>query len=237
MLTLIIRAIVIYLIVLVILRIMGKRQIAEMQPYELVATLIIADLACIPMTEITVPLLHGIVPLLALTTIHFFISILSVKSIKLRRLINGNPIIVIDCNGIRYKDLRALNMTLNDLYEGLRVAGYFSLEDIAYAIVETNGSLSVLPKTNAQPPTADDMKVKTDPAVINLMLINDGKVVKENMEHFGLDEEFLKQSIGKFKITNIKDVMIYTLNNSGDVYLQEKVGKKITFKENLEVKK
>jgi len=237
MLTLIIRAIVIYLIVLVILRIMGKRQIAEMQPYELVATLIIADLACIPMTEITVPLLHGIVPLLALTTIHFFISILSVKSIKLRRLINGRPIIVIDNNGIRYKDLRALNMTLNDLYEGLRVAGYFSLEDIAYAIVETNGSLSVLPKTSSQPPTADDMKVKTDPAVINLMLINDGKVVKENMEHFGLDEEFLKQSIGKFKITNIKDVMIYTLNNSGDVYLQEKVGKKITFKENLEVKK
>lgn len=237
MLTLIIRAIVIYLIILVILRIMGKRQIAEMQPYELVATLIIADLACIPMTEITVPLLHGIVPLLALTTIHFFISILSVKSIKLRRLINGSPIIVIDNNGIRYKDLRALNMTLNDLYEGLRVAGYFSLEDIAYAIVETNGSLSVLPKTSSQPPTADDMKVKTDPAVINLMLINDGKVVKENMEHFGLDEEFLKQSIGKFKITNIKDVMIYTLNNSGDVYLQEKVGKKITFKENLEVKK
>ena len=237
MLTLIIRAIVIYLIVLVILRIMGKRQIAEMQPYELVATLIIADLACIPMTEITVPLLHGIVPLLALTTIHFFISILSVKSIKLRRLINGSPIIVIDNNGIRYKDLRALNMTLNDLYEGLRVAGYFSLEDIAYAIVETNGSLSVLPKTSSQPPTADDMKVKTDPAVINLMLINDGTVVKENLEHFGLDEEFLKQSIGKFKITNIKDVMIYTLNNSGDVYLQEKVGKKITFKENLEVKK
>ena len=237
MLTLIIRAIVIYLIVLVILRIMGKRQIAEMQPYELVATLIIADLACIPMTEITVPLLHGIVPLLALTTIHFFICILSLKSIKLRRLINGSPIIVIDNNGIRYKDLRALNMTLNDLYEGLRVAGYFSLEDIAYAIVETNGSLSVLPKTSSQPPTADDMKVKTDPAVINLMLINDGKVVKENMEHFGLDEEFLKQSIGKFKITNIKDVMIYTLNNSGDVYLQEKVGKKITFKENLEVKK
>ena len=237
MLTLIIRAIVIYLIVLVILRIMGKRQIAEMQPYELVATLIIADLACIPMTEITVPLLHGIVPLLALTTIHFFICILSVKSIKLRRLINGSPIIVIDNNGIRYKDLRALNMTLNDLYEGLRVAGYFSLEDIAYAVVETNGSLSVLPKTSSQPPTADDMKVKTDPAVINLMLINDGKVVKENLEHFGLNEEFLKQSIGKFKITNIKDVMIYTLNNSGDVYLQEKVGKKITFKENLEVKK
>lgn len=236
MLTLIIRAIVIYLIVLVILRIMGKRQIAEMQPYELVATLIIADLACIPMTEITVPLLHGIVPLLALATIHFFISILSVKSIKLRRLINGKPIIVIDNNGIRYKELKALNMTLNDLYEGLRVAGYFSLEDIAYAIVETNGSLSVLPKTNAQPPTADDLKIKTTPSVINLMLINDGKVIKENMKHFGLTEDFLKNSISKYKIANIKDVMIYTINNNGDVYLQEKTGSKITFKENLEEK-
>ncbi len=212
---------------------MGKRQIAEMQPYELVATLIIADLACIPMTEITVPLLHGIVPLLALVTIHFFISLLSVKSITLRKIINGKPIIVIDPQGIRYKELKLLNMTLNDLYEGLRVAGYFSLEEVAYAIVETNGSLSVMPTTNSSPPSAQDMKVQTDPASINLMLINDGKVVKDNLIHFGLDENFLRQSIKRHNITDIRTIMIYTLSKNGDVYLQQKTGQKITFKEDL----
>ena len=233
MLTLIIRAIVIYIIVLIVLRIMGKRQIAEMQPYELVATLIIADLACIPMTEITVPLLHGIVPLLALVTINFFVSLISIKSVTFRKIINGKPIIVIDTNGIRYKELKALNMTLNELYEGLRIAGYFSLNDISYAIVETNGSLSILPKTQASPPTAQDMGVKTTNSEINLILINDGKLIKENLEHFKVDENFINNSLKKYNITNIKNVMIYTLNNNGDVYLQQKNGNKITYKEKL----
>lgn len=233
MLTLIIRSVVIYIIVLVVLRIMGKRQIAEMQPYELVATLIIADLACIPMTEITVPLLHGIVPLLSLVALNFFISLLSVKSVRFRKLINGRPIIVIDPDGIRYKELKALNMTLNDLYEALRIAGYFSIDDIAFAIVETNGNLSILPNSSCTPPTAADMNIQTDKSYVNLILINDGKIITENLNYFGLDETFLRKSLARQNITDVKSVMIYTLNPSGSVYLQQKNGKKIVFEEKL----
>ncbi len=233
MLTLIIRSVVIYIIVLVVLRIMGKRQIAEMQPYELVATLIIADLACIPMTEITVPLLHGVVPLLSLVALNFFISLLSVKSVRFRKLINGRPIIVIDPDGIRYKELKALNMTLNDLYEALRIAGYFSIDDIAFAIVETNGNLSILPNSSCTPPTAADMNIQTDKSYVNLILINDGKIITENLDYFGLDETFLRKSLARQNITDIKSVMIYTLNPSGNVYLQQKKGKKIVFEEKL----
>ena len=233
MLTLVIRAAVIYIIVLIVLRIMGKRQIAEMQPYELVATLIIADLACIPMTEITVPLLHGVVPLLTLVVVNFFISLISVKSVIFRRLINGKPIIVIDPDGIRYKELKALNMTLNDLYEGLRVAGYFSAADVYYAIVETNGSLSVLPISQKNPPTAEDLKVKTTDSGINLLLINDGKIIKENLKHFNLNEDFLFNSIKKHNIKDIKNVIIYSINNKGQVYLQEKTGTKQIFTEDI----
>ena len=233
MLTLVIRAAVIYIIVLIVLRIMGKRQIAEMQPYELVATLIIADLACIPMTEITVPLLHGVVPLLTLVVVNFFISLISVKSVIFRRLINGKPIIVIDPDGIRYKELKALNMTLNDLYEGLRVAGYFSAADVYYAIVETNGSLSVLPISQKNPPTAEDLKVKTTDSGINLLLINDGKIIKENLKHFNLNEDFLFNSIKKHNIKDIKNVIIYSINNTGQVYLQEKTGTKQIFTEDI----
>ena len=212
---------------------MGKRQIAEMQPYELVATLIIADLACIPMTEITVPLLHGVVPLLSLVALNFFISLLSVKSVRFRKLINGRPIIVIDPDGIRYKELKALNMTLNDLYEALRIAGYFSIDDIAFAIVETNGNLSILPNSSCTPPTAADMNIQTDKSYVNLILINDGKIITENLDYFGLDETFLRKSLARQNITDIKSVMIYTLNPSGNVYLQQKNGKKIVFKEKL----
>ena len=233
MLTLIIRATLIYIVVLVVLRIMGKRQIAEMQPYELVATLIIADLACIPMTEITIPLLHGIIPLLTLVVINFFIGFISVKSVHFRRLINGKPIIVVDPKGIRYKELKALNMTLNDLYEGLRVAGYFSLADIHYAIVETNGSLSVLPASQNAPPTAKDMGVQTTDSGVNLILINDGKIIKENLSHFNLDESFLLSSIKKHNISDIKKVMIYSINALGQVYLQEKTGEKQLFEEEI----
>ena len=204
-----------------------------MQPYELVATLIIADLACIPMTEITVPLLHGVVPLLSLVALNFFISLLSVKSVRFRKLINGRPIIVIDPDGIRYKELKALNMTLNDLYEALRIAGYFSIDDIAFAIVETNGSLSILPNSSCTPPTAADMNIQTDKSYVNLILINDGKIITENLNYFGLDEAFLRKSLARQNITDIKSVMIYTLNPSGSVYLQQKKGKKIVFEEKL----
>ena len=204
-----------------------------MQPYELVATLIIADLACIPMTEITVPLLHGIVPLLSLVALNFFISLLSVKSVRFRKLINGRPIIVIDPDGIRYKELKALNMTLNDLYEALRIAGYFSIDDIAFAIVETNGNLSILPNSSCTPPTAADMNIQTDKSYVNLILINDGKIITENLNYFGLDETFLRKSLARQNITDVKSVMIYTLNPSGSVYLQQKNGKKIVFEEKL----
>ena len=204
-----------------------------MQPYELVATLIIADLACIPMTEITVPLLHGVVPLLTLVVVNFFISLISVKSVIFRRLINGKPIIVIDPDGIRYKELKALNMTLNDLYEGLRVAGYFSAADVYYAIVETNGSLSVLPISQKNPPTAEDLKVKTTDSGINLLLVNDGKIIKENLKHFNLNEDFLFNSIKKHNIKDIKNVIIYSINNKGQVYLQEKTGTKQIFTEDI----
>ena len=212
---------------------MGKRQIAEMQPFELVITLIIADLACNPMADVTIPLLHGIIPLLTLVAVHFFISLFVVKSIWFRKLINGRPMIIIDPKGIRYKELKSLNMTLNDLYEALRIAGYFSIADISYAIIETNGSLSVLPASNTQPPSAEDMSVKTEEAELDLILINDGKVIKENVFHLNLTEEFLTESLKRQNISDIGSVIIYSMNKKGSVYLQTKKGSKTIIQEKI----
>ena len=214
------RAIIIYIIVLIALRLMGKRQIGDMQPSELVITLIIADLACIPMSETSIPILYGITPLLTLVVVHFFISVLSQKSLFMRKLFNGKPIIVIDKNGINFKALKALNMTLNDLTEGLRTANCFSFDDVAYAIIETNGNLSVLLKSEVSPVTNQDMKISVDEASLQVILINDGTISKENLKLFNIDENFINNFLKKQNIQNIKDVLVMSANSSGEVYLQ-----------------
>ena len=213
MLTLILRSIIIYCIVLFAVRLMGKRQIGDLQPFELVITLIIADLACIPISDVTIPLFFGIVPLFTLVILHYFFTLLNRKSIFFRKLLNGRPIIVIDKEGINYNALKKLNMTLNDLMEGLRTAECFNLVDVAYAIVETNGNISVLKKNFDSENNNDNF--------LNIILINDGKIVKENLENTSLDFSFINKIIKKEK-SNIKDVLIMTINSSGEIYFQEK---------------
>ena len=130
-----------------------------MQPFEFVITLIIADLACVPMAELAVPLTHGIVPILALYLLHFFICFLSRKSIKFRYIVTGKPAIVIKPTGIDYNELRKLNMTIDDLMELIRGCDCFEIDQIAYAIIETNGNLCVMPKADNMPVTRGDLKI------------------------------------------------------------------------------
>lgn len=224
MFVLITRAILIYVVILIVIRLMGKRQLGEMQPFEFVITLIIADLACIPMAEATVPLLHGIVPLLTLVVLHFLMSVFSRKSVRLRNFFNGNPVVVMDANGIKYDALKALNITLDDLSEGLRINEYFSFDEIAYAIIETNGKLSVLPKSQMSPPTAQNMKVTTDDAHPSLILINDGKLIDKNLKTLGVQKTFVDNLLNQNGMKNIKDVLVLTLNTLGVAYLQGKSG-------------
>ncbi len=232
MFTLIVRAIILYILLLAVFRLMGKRQLGEMQPFELVLTLIIADLACIPMGENTIPMSHGVVPLLSLVVLHFLMTFLCRKSLKLRKLFNGKPVIIIDSEGINYKLLKALNMTVNDLCESLRGCDCFDLNEVAYAIVETNGSLSVLLKTQNAPPSAEDMKIATDEATLNVILINDGKMVKENLEYLGVTEEFVLKIISN-KNAKLQDVLILAINGSGEAYFQLKNKKYETITTNL----
>ncbi len=222
MLTLVLRSIIIFCIVLVAVRLMGKRQIGDMQPFELVVTLIIADLACIPMSDVSIPIVFGIVPLLTLVVLHHFFTWANRKSVLVRKILNGKPVIVIDEKGINYEALKSLNMTINDLTEGLRVANCFDLSTVAYAIVETNGNISVLLKSGASPVTNDDMKVDVDESVLNVVLINDGKIIDENLKTFNLDKTFIDNVLSKQKVKNLKDVLIFTINSLGQGFFQEK---------------
>ena len=179
--TLICRSLILYILILFLVRLMGKRQLGEMQPFELVITLIIADLATIPMAETALPLLQGIIPLLTLVCIHYLICMLSRKSLTFRKLFNGKPIILLDPNGINYENLKKVNMNFNDLMEGIHTAGYFNLEELLYVILQTNGSMTVVNRSAFSPVTANDLQIKKENASLPIILITKGKIMKENM--------------------------------------------------------
>ena len=216
------RSIIIYICVLIVIRLMGKRQLGEMQPFEFVITLIIADLACIPMSEVSVPLGHGLIPILSLLVIHFFICVLARKTMVARYFLTGKPAIVMSPKGINYKELKRLNMTLDDLLELMRGCSVFSFSDVAYAILETNGKLCVIKKAETEPVTREDLKVKVSQNTLPINIIMDGKVMEENIEISGITVKEINQCLDQAKTKNIKDVLIMTIDNNGEVFIQTK---------------
>lgn len=224
MLTIIFRSIIIYLIVLLVFRLMGKRQLGQMQPFELVLTLIIADLATIPMAEVSVPVLHGIVPLLTLVVLHFLLTILTKSSQWLSKVISGKPVIVINPKGIDYNAMKKLNLSTDDLYAALRECGYFSIGQVQYAIMETNGKVSVLPKAEYAPATNGDNKNKVEDSFLPIILISEGKLMKENLKVARLDEEKVNTILKKQKVYKIKDVLLLSVDQAGQGYIQTMKG-------------
>lgn len=200
---------------------MGKRQIGEMQPYELVITLIIADLATIPMSDTNVPLLHGILPLAVLVLIHYIITFATRKSVAIRRLMSGKPVVVISPEGIMYQALRELNMNVDDLLEALRQGNYYSFDQILYAIVETNGKISIIPTSESAPATAQDVGKINPPAQIPHVLISDGKIIKDEIKSSKINQKQLTKLLDKLQLS-LKRLLVFTLDDDGKVYYQLK---------------
>ena len=235
MLTLIVRAIIVYLLVLVVFRLMGKRQIGEMQPFELVLTLVIADLATIPMAESAIPTLDGVVPLITLVVVHFTLSFISKKSQGFRKVLNGKPVIVINPDGIDFAAIETLNMTVDDIFEAIRSAGYFKLEEIQYAIMETNGVVNVLPKSEFAPATNGDLKIKTEKSTIPYTIISEGKVLDENLLLLKYTKKELDNLLKKRQIKGVENIGVFTIDKNGQCYLQEKNKPFQLFSVNLKV--
>ena len=216
------RVLIIYITVLVFLRLMGKRQIGEMQPYEVVITLIIADLATVPMSDTNIPLFNGILPLAVLVLVHYVITLLTRKNIKIRRFMSGRPVVVISPNGIEYKALKELNMNIDDLLESIRQCNYYSFDQILYAIIETNGKMSVIPTSACSPTTAQDFNIQNPPAKLPHVIISDGKIIKEEMKQVDLDNKKLNKILNLLKIKSLKDLIILSIDSEGKTYYQKK---------------
>lgn len=230
MFTTILRCLIIYFIVFIIFRFMGKRQLGQLQPFEFVITLIIADLATLPMADRNIPIISGILPLIVLLIVQFSFSVISRKSLKIRRILNGKPVIIVTPNGIEYEKLKELNMNLSDLQEGLRTANYFNIDDVAYALVETNGTITVLPKSAQEPTTREDLNISTESNEIPLMIICDGKVIKENLKTLNFDNSIIEKVMNIGNAKNLQDVVIATLDKNSNVFIQIKNQKYITGK-------
>lgn len=235
MFTLLIRAIVVYVLVLIVFRLMGKRQLGQMQPFELVLTLIIADLATIPMAENSVPVLHGIVPLLTLVTMHYLLTLLTRKSDTLNKVISGKPVIVINPNGVDYEQLKNLNISLDDLFEAIRSCNYFSIDEVQYAIVETNGTVNVLPKKDFSPLTVGDfnktkltnelVKLETDKTTIPVTIVSEGSIMQNNLKIAEVNENFINWVMKKTNTKKVEDILVLTIDGNGKIYFQTKTGK------------
>ena len=201
MLVVFIRTIIIYICLLIGIRLMGKRTIGELQPFELVITLAIADLACMPMQDISVPLVYGLVPLFTMFLLHLCFTWLATKSIKFRKALNGKPVIVVTPDGIDSEAMAKLNFTVNDLLESLRSQQFFSIEQIRYAVLETNGNLSVMENENAQ-----------SPECIPVTLVIEGKKMQTNYSVAGVDDAFV-ENILREKNYKTEDVVLFTKAN------------------------
>lgn len=185
MLSLFVRCIVIYFFLLVAMRLMGKRQLGELQPFEFAITLVASELACIPMNDPTIPIIYGIIPVFTLFLVHIIMTKLAVKSVRFRKILNGKPVVVIEKGNLLPKVLNELNMNIDDLLEALRGNGYFNPGEVEYAMVETNGTMTVLPKSGNKPLTPADMDIKLAPAAMPITVIMEGNFIGANM--VGLD--------------------------------------------------
>lgn len=222
MLVVFIKSLITFFLVLIVVRLMGKRQLGEMQPFELVITFIIAEVACIPMNDPYIPFYYGIVPIITLGVLHLVLSVLARKSILARKIISGRSVIAIDKNGINYENLKKMNVNVNDLIEAVRSSGYMDFADIEYAIFETNGKVCVVEKE------CDPTQPK--PAYLPLSLLVDGKFDKENLELAGASEQKIIEVFLKNGIKNPKDVLYTDVRQDGTLYVSPKYKKCFTQK-------
>ena len=221
MLNIFIRVIILYILVLIIMRLMGKREIGQMQPFELVIAIMIADLASIPMADIGIPLSNGIIPILALLLLQLLISIINVKSIKLRKFICGSPSILIYRGKIQEKTLKKEKITINELEERLRQNNVFSFGDVEYAILETSGQVTVIQKPNKKNLTPEDLGLNLEYEGIPYDLVIDGKVMNQNLKSIGKDYNWLKKQTEKFNIKP-EEALIVTFNGKEQIFCQAK---------------
>ena len=222
MFTGLIRTIILYIFIIIGIRLMGKRQVGELEPSELVLSLIIADLASVPMQDYGIPLLTGILPILALLAMTMILSVLTMQSVRFRALMCGRPSIVIRDGLVDQREMARNRLTIDELLEELRAKGYTDPATVKYAILETNGQLSVLPYANQKPPTAQQLQVSAEESGLPLVVISDGRLLEHNLRALGRDRKWLDQRLEERGCSGLEAVFLLLVDQTGSIYLARK---------------
>lgn len=218
MFVVLIRTIILYLLIIVGIRLLGKRQIGELEPSELVLALIIADLASVPMQDNGIPLLSGVIPIVTLLAVASILSVLTVRSIRFRTLLCGRPSIVVENGVVQERELRRNRFTIDELLEELRGQGYADFQSVKFAVLETNGRLSVLPYAAEKPVTAAQMGLTPEETGLPVILISDGRLLSRNLKGRGYEEVWLQKQLASHGVERPEQVFLMTVDEGGNTY-------------------
>lgn len=228
MFTIFFRTVILYFLIVAGIRLMGKRQVGELEPSELVLSFLIADLASVPMQDLGFPLHTGVIPILTLISLSSILSVITLRSIFFRNLLCGKPSVVIRHGEIDQKEMAQNRLTVDELLEELRSAGHTDLGTIQFAVLESNGKLSVLLNPLDEPATIKDVAqfcgVHAKPKTLGLprVLISDGKLLKNNLSESGFDVQWLQSKLKERDCKEVKEVFLFSVNQDGSFYLAKK---------------
>ena len=222
MLISIIRTVMVYFLMLLFIRLMGKRQVGNMQPYELVITITIAELGVISMENSDMAMINAAVPIMVLFLLQFTVSYFCMRSAKFHGLVSGRPLVVIQNGKFLEDTMRESLVTVDDLLEKMRMKGEFDMKDIAYGILETSGDLSIMLKTEERPVKVNDLDLSPQEETLPLALILDGKVLDQNLKKKGYDKMWLQKNLELFGVSKVQDVFYAQIDENGQFYCQKR---------------
>ena len=222
MLETVLKTVIIYIVIMLSLRIMGKRQMSQLEPSELVVAVLISDIAAAPIIDEHVSLSEGIIPVVTLVICEVIVAVAMLKSVRFRSLMFGKPAILIENGVIDQSQMKKNRITIDELTEGLRAQGITDISTVKYAILETDGSLNILPYPAENPVTAKLMGINPEDPGYPVIVIDDGRVINENLVLKGLDEKWLKKELKKRNIGNEREVFLLTVDDLGITYFAAK---------------
>ena len=217
-----IRTVFLYIILIITVRIMGKKQVGELEPAELVVVFLLSELASIPMQDMNLPLMSSIVPIATLISLEILISIITLKSRALRNIFQGRPAILINKGILDEQEMKRQCYNLDEIMEQIRQEGYSDVREVEYAILENSGKISVIPSAKGKALTAEDMGIKVSPGIMPYFVISDGKFAKKGLELVGVSEEELMKKLRKKGIKKPEEVFFATIDSQGELYFQKK---------------
>lgn len=220
-----VRTLIMYILIIFSIKLMGKRQISDLQTSELVITILISNIAAIPMQNMEQPLLTGIIPIGVLICCEMLVSVLMLKNTRFRQLICGRPVVIVNEGKIDQDALKYLRLSVEDLFEQLRQLDVFSLDDVWFAIMETNGQMSVLKKSEKQPPDSETLKIEVPKATIDTVVISDGNICESSLGICGLDKNWINEILEEENI-NLEDIFIMTANKTKNFNIIKRKNKK-----------